>query len=67
METWEPQPYAVMSIEPVLYDPDINLAEYRRDLLAAAAFDRANGFLYVIERLVDEYKSVVHVWGLQAE
>jgi hypothetical protein len=67
METWEPQPYAVMSIEPVLYDPDINLAEYRRDLLAAAAFDRANGFLYVIERLADEYKSVVHVWGLQAE
>jgi hypothetical protein len=67
METWEPQPYATMSLENVLYDPDIDLSEYRRDLLGATAFDRVNGILYVIERLTDEYKSVVHIWKLAAE
>jgi len=67
METWEPQPYAVMSLQSVLYDPDLNFSEYRRDILGAAAFDRANGILYIIERLADEYKSVVHVWGLQGD
>jgi hypothetical protein len=67
IETWEPQPYATMSLHDSLFDPDLNLAEYRRDLVGAAAFDRANGILYVIERLADEYKSVVHVWQLQAE
>jgi hypothetical protein len=67
METWEPQPYAIMSIQDVLYDPELNHAEYRRDLVGAAAFDRGNGILYVIEVLVDEYKSVVHVWGLTSE
>ena len=65
METWEPQPYAVMSIQDVLYDPNLNFGEYRRDLLGGAAFDRYNGILYIIERLTDEYKSVVHAWKLQ--
>jgi hypothetical protein len=64
METWEPQPYAVLSLQSVLFEPDINPAIYRRDLIGSAAFDRANGLLYVVERLVDEYKSVVHVWEL---
>jgi len=61
-ETWDPQPYATLSLQDVLYDPELNFAEYRRDLVGAAAFDRENGLLYVIERLADEYKSVVHVW-----
>jgi hypothetical protein len=65
METWEPQPYAVMSIQDVLYDPNLNFGEYRRDLLGGAAFDRDNGILYIIERLTDEDKSVVHAWKLQ--
>jgi len=67
METWESQPYAVMSLQDVLYDPDLNYGEYRRDLLGAAAFDRANRILYIIERLADEYKSVMHAWQLQSE
>jgi hypothetical protein len=67
IETWKPQPYAAMSLHDSLFDPDLNLAEYRRDLVGAAAFDRTNSILYIVERLVDEYKSVVHVWQLQAE
>lgn len=67
IETWTPQPYASLSLQEVLYDPDIDITRYRRDLVGAAAFDRANGLLYVIERLADGDKSVVHVWRVGAE
>jgi hypothetical protein len=67
METWEPQPYATLVIDEFLYDPELNFAEYKRDLVGAAAFDRENGYLYVFERLADEYKSVVHVWQVVSE
>jgi hypothetical protein len=67
MDTWEPQPYATLSIQDVLFDPELNFGEYRRDLVGAAAFDRANGLLYVIERLGDEYKSIIHVWHISGD
>jgi hypothetical protein len=67
IETWEPQPYATMSIQDVLFDPELNFGEYKRDFIGAAAFDRANGILFVIERLGDEYKSVVHMWRVSGE
>jgi len=67
METWEPQPYAILSIQDVLYEPELNFADYKRDLVGAAAFDRVNSFLYVFERLADEYKSVVHVWQVAGD
>jgi len=62
MQTWEPQPYATFVLDEYLFDPELNHAEYKRDLVAACAFDRENGLLFVIERLADEYKSVIHVW-----
>jgi hypothetical protein len=62
MQTWEPQPYATLVLDEYLFDPELDPAEYKRDLVAAAAFDRAHGYLFVIERLADEYKSVIHVW-----
>ncbi len=61
-DPWQPQPYALLALDDVLYDPEIHLEEYRADLVGAMAFDSANGLLYVIERLADEYRSVVHVW-----
>jgi len=64
METWQPQPYATLVIDDVLFDPELNPVEYKRDLVGAAAFDREQGFLFVFERLADEYKSVVHVWQI---
>jgi hypothetical protein len=64
-ETWEPQPYAFLDITPVLFDPQLNHAEYKRDLVGAAAFDHENGILYIVERLADEYRSVIHVWQIQ--
>lgn len=62
MATWEPQPYAVVVLDDFLYNPEISLEDYKVDLVGAVAFDAENGFLYVIERLADEYRSVVHVW-----
>ncbi|MBN2503178.1 MAG: right-handed parallel beta-helix repeat-containing protein [Anaerolineales bacterium] len=66
METYEPQPYATLDLTPYLYAPELNHGEYKRDLIGAIAFDRANGLLYVIERLADEYKSVIHVFQVTA-
>jgi len=60
--SWEPQPYAVLELDDFLFEPDINLETYKRDLLGAAAFDRQNGLLYLVERLADGDKSVIHVW-----
>ncbi len=62
METWEPQPYAVLDLTPYLLIPDHEYPSDNLTLVGAAAFDREQGLLYVIERLADEYKSVVHVF-----
>lgn len=61
-ETWEPQPYALLALNDVLFDPEIHLEEYKTDLIGSIAYDSANGLLYVMERLADDYRSVVHVW-----
>ena len=67
METWEPQPYATLVLDDYLFDPQLDHAEYKRDLVGAAAFDRANGLFYVIEKLADGYKSVIHVFRVGGE
>ena len=65
MESYEPQPYAALNITDVLFDPELSVEEYKRDLISAAAFDRQNGRLFVIEKLADEYKSIIHVWQIE--
>jgi len=63
METYEPQPYAVMTIDDYLFKPGYNYEEGKMYVLGAAAFDRENGLLYIFERLADyDGKSLVHVW-----
>jgi len=64
--SWEPQPYATLVLDDVLYDPQLRLEDYKRDLVGAAAFDRERGLLYVIERLADEVDSVIHVWRISS-
>jgi hypothetical protein len=63
--TWEPQPYATMAIDDVLFDPGVDLERYKRYLLGAAAFDRERGFLYIVERNADEERSLIHVYKLE--
>ena len=64
IKSWDPQPYATLVLDDVLLDPVLNPMEYKRDLVGALAFDRQNGILYLIERLADDYRSVIHVWEI---
>ena len=64
INSWEPQPYAILVLDDYLLVPFLNNDEYKRDLVGAAAYDRVNGFFYLVERLADEYRSVIHVWKI---
>jgi len=59
MEPYEPQPYAVMNVDHLLYHVT---GVQQKTHLAAAAADQEGGFLYVFEPLVDDDKPIVHVW-----
>jgi hypothetical protein len=65
-ETWAPQPYAVMDLSNVFYDPTISLENYKYDIAGAVAFDRERGIIYLFERLADGAKSVIHVWRIKS-
>jgi hypothetical protein len=65
METWKPQPYAILNIDDVLYHIETDQQKHH---VAAAAFDRQNGLLYVVEPLADgekEYRSIIHAWRVE--
>ena len=71
LEPWQPQPYAALDIDAHLYlDPPewdvVNTGDgnQRRYRIGAAAYDRDNGYLYVLELYADGAKPVVHVWRL---
>ncbi|MEJ2208814.1 MAG: right-handed parallel beta-helix repeat-containing protein [Anaerolineae bacterium] len=56
---WQPQPYATLDVDEVLYHVAGSQQKYH---LGAAAFDRARGLLYVLEVLADDERPLVHVW-----
>jgi hypothetical protein len=62
MQPYEPQPYASLEIDSVLYNVT---SVQQKHHVAAASFDRTNGFLYVFEYLADDAKPLVHVWVVQ--
>ena len=59
MQPYEPQPYAVMSLDHLLYHV---VSPQMRHHVKAASFDRAGGLLYVFEPLADSDRPLVHVW-----
>jgi hypothetical protein len=59
MASWEPQPYATMNIDQVLFRPRSSQEWHHA---GALAFDRERGYLYMVEPLVDEDKPLIHVW-----
>ncbi|MBT3338506.1 MAG: hypothetical protein HN855_02940 [Anaerolineae bacterium] len=65
LDSWQPQLYAMLDLTEYLFAPELDFANYKRDFIGAIAFDREHGILYVIERLADEYKSVIHVWQVE--
>ncbi len=62
MQSWEPQPYAALALDKYLLDPQMRPEIYKRDLVGAVAFDRRRGHLFIVERLADEARSVIHVF-----
>jgi hypothetical protein len=74
LESWEPQPYAAIDLDPYLYlsPPEWDLlmlgwGDQRRYRIGDVAYDRANGLLYVLELYADGAKPVVHVWRVGPE
>jgi hypothetical protein len=63
MESWEPQPYARLSIDDVLFGND-DYAVQKPRRVGAAAFDRERGLLYVFEPTAYEGQTLVHVWQI---
>lgn len=53
------QPYATLELDKLLFRLESPQQKHR---FGACAFDRERGYLYVLEPLVDEDKSIVHVW-----
>lgn len=73
LESWEPQPYAVIDIDEHLYlvppewdESSLGWGDQRRARIGDVAFDRDNGVLYVLELYADGAKPVVHVWRLES-
>jgi len=64
MDSWEPQVYDTLVLDEYLLSPVLDHGNYKRDLVGAIAFDRENGLLYLVERMADEYRSVIHVWEI---
>lgn len=67
MAPYEPHPYAMLDLSAYWFDPQTNIEIYKRDLVGAAAFDRNMGLLYIVERLGDAEKSVIHVFEIIKE
>jgi len=66
LNTWDPQPYATLVLDEYLYDPGFDYERYKRYILGAVAFDRENGILYIVERLADEDRSLIHVFRVSS-
>jgi hypothetical protein len=62
-QPWEPQPYASMDVDSYLFSVASTQQKHR---FGAMAFDRARGYLYVMEYRADEEKCVVHVWKVKS-
>ena len=65
----QPQPYARLTVDDHLFrNPEgvememLGAGVQQRGLLGAAAYDRQNQFLYVLELFADGAQPVVHVW-----
>jgi hypothetical protein len=72
IEAWQPQPYATLNLESVLFhnpngvEPEmLGVGVQRRFRIGDVAFDRANGLLYVLELYAEGAKPVVHVWHVK--
>lgn len=72
METYEPQPYAVLEIQDELFYPNHDDPAYGMKYRGPGglAFDRQNGLLYLMEQNATGYdttEAIIHVWKIIPE
>lgn len=65
--TWFPQPYAIYDFTHLLFQPGYDDWNYKTHSVGACAYDPENQYVYIMERLADEDKSLVHVWQIQKQ
>ena len=66
MKPDQPQPYAVLNIEPFMFRPKKHPND--RYLLGAMAYDRRRGYLYIFERRAeDDDKCIVHCFKIKGD
>ena len=58
----QPQPYATLDLDTVLFNVTGDQQKYH---VGAVDFDPDRGLLYIMEPLVDDERSVIHVWRVQ--
>lgn len=62
INTWEPQPFASLNIDPFLFSIDSSQQQYR---ISSVSYDRENNHLYIMERRGDGDKPLVHTWAVE--
>jgi PKD repeat protein len=65
MDPNQPQPYAALNIEDVLFDDNTDSASERYKRISDVSYDREHGILYVFEPLNENARSIVHVWKIK--
>ncbi len=64
ISSYDPQPYAVLNIDPYLFSVD---SSQQKSHVGAACFDRERGLLYIFELFADGEKPIVHVWQIEGD
>ena len=62
MNPYEPQPYASLDVDDVLFNIQSSQQKYR---VGAVAYDRTNNLLYIFELFGDGDLPLVHVWHIE--
>jgi hypothetical protein len=69
---WEPQPYASLDLDDLLFlNPAgieiemLGAGAQRRYRIGDVAYDRAHDLLYVLELFAEQAKPIVHVWRVR--
>jgi hypothetical protein len=60
MDVWSPQPYEMMSVNNVLFNPNVDSCDM--NMVEALCYDRGNNLLYGLEG--DGSRTSVHVWKI---
>ena len=61
-KTWRPQPYAVAKVDKFLFNIR---SPQQKSHLGAMAYDRARGYIFIMEPLADGDKPLIHVWKIK--